>query len=73
MHSVLSDAILSVAFFVSDSARQIFSSSHGSSQLSYGVINSLWCPVRLLVRLLAGFSLIELSVGLTGHKAGFHL
>ena len=48
-----------------------FSARH-MDQVGYGVINSLWCPVRLLMRLLPGFSLIELSVGLTGHKAGFH-
>jgi hypothetical protein len=29
------------------------------------------CPVRLLVRLLTGFSLIELSVGQTGIRTAF--
>lgn len=39
----------------------------------HGAIQFTLCPVRLLVRLLAGFSwLIELPVGPTGHKAGVH-
>lgn len=62
LHNVLSDSILSDAFFLS--ARQ-FSARH-MAQVSYNSLCASWCA------LLAGFSLIELSLGLTGHKAGFH-